>query len=47
MGFVKGLSSKEAAKKARCSISAFYKRLERAEKALWEAIKNEKNYFFS
>jgi RNA polymerase sigma factor (sigma-70 family) len=32
--FVEGLSPKEAAKKAGCSIKAFYKRLERAIKIL-------------
>lgn len=39
--FVEGLGPKEAAKKAGCSIGAFYKRLERAEKAMREAVKNK------
>ena len=41
--FVESFSPKEAAKKAGCSLSAFYKRLERAERALREAGKNKKN----
>ncbi len=41
--FVEGLGPKEAAKKAGCSIGAFYKRLERAEKAMREAVKNKKD----
>jgi RNA polymerase sigma factor (sigma-70 family) len=40
--FVEGLSAKEAAKKAGCSISAFYRRLEKAGKVLREALKNKK-----
>ena len=41
--FMDGLGPKEAAKKAGCSIGAFYKRLERAERALREAGKNKKD----
>lgn len=41
--FVEGLGQKEAAKKAGCSIGAFYKRLERAEKTLREAGSNKKD----
>jgi RNA polymerase sigma-70 factor (ECF subfamily) len=41
--FVEGLSPKEAAKKTGCSISAFYKRLEKAERAIREALKNKKD----
>jgi RNA polymerase sigma factor (sigma-70 family) len=40
--FVENLNPKEAAKKAGCSIRAFYKRLEKAEKVLREALKNKK-----
>jgi predicted DNA-binding protein (UPF0251 family) len=39
--FVEGLGPKEAAKKAGCSISALYKRLERAEKAIRKTLKDE------
>jgi RNA polymerase sigma factor (sigma-70 family) len=39
--FVEGLSPKEAAKKARCSIKAFYKRLERAIKILQKICMDE------
>jgi RNA polymerase sigma factor (sigma-70 family) len=41
--FVKGFSPKEAAKKTGCSIRTFYKRLERAERALREDLKNKKD----
>ena len=39
--FVEGLSPKEAAKEAGCSLWAFYKRLERAEKSLRKVLKKE------
>jgi RNA polymerase sigma-70 factor (ECF subfamily) len=39
--FVEGLSPKEAAKKAGCSIAAFYKRLERAVKILHKICMDE------
>jgi len=39
--FVEGLSLKEAAAKAGCSIGAFYARLERALKTLREICKDE------
>jgi len=39
--FVEGLSLKEATKKAGCSIGAFYKRLERVERALRKAVKKD------
>ena len=41
--FVEGLGPKEAARKAGCSIGAFYKRLERAERVLREALKKKKD----
>jgi RNA polymerase sigma factor (sigma-70 family) len=41
--FIEGLSPKEAAKKVGCSISAFYRRLEKAEKVLRETLKNKKD----
>jgi len=39
--FVEGISPKEAAKKAGCSITAFYKRLERAAKTLHKICMDE------
>ena len=39
--FIEGLSPKEAAKKAGCSIAAFYKRLERAVKILHKICMDE------
>lgn len=39
--FVEGISPKDAAKKARCSITAFYKRLERAVKILHKICMDE------
>ena len=39
--FMDGLGPKEAAKKAGCSIGAFYKRLERAKRALRETVKKD------
>lgn len=41
--FIDGLRPKEAAKKAGCSIGAFYKRLERAERNFRKALKNKKD----
>jgi len=39
--FIENLSMEEAAKNAGCSIGAFYKRLERAERALRKAVKKD------